>query len=984
MPAEAFGAAAIRHRVLAAWTASPARFREDANAEEDLALGGYRDRVIVELAQNAADAAVRTGQRGRLRLQVSGGVLCAANSGAPLDADGVQALATLRASAKRDEQSIGRFGVGFASVLAVSDNPHIVSTSGGVEFSSDRTLELVSAVPELATELARRGGAVPVLRLPFGYTGGRPPKGFVTEVRLPLRPGVEKAVRRQLDELSPELLLSLPGLVAIDLEGRLLTRTDLGPEEVELRDGEVSRRWVLATSSGAVPADALTGRPVEERERASWSVRWAVPLDDGVVTPLPGRNVVHAPTPSDEPLSLPVRLIATFPLAPDRRHVAPGPLTDHLVAAAASAYAELLSRLDPDPAVLALVPRLGFAAAELDAALCWGALSALQATAWLPTAAGARVRPDRAAALDPVSESLVAALVEVVPGLLPAAWAARRNGPILDSLGVERLSVAAVVELLSTVDRAASWWAAVYSALADLGSLDDPESLAALPVPLADGRTAYGARGLLLPDRTLPAGELAGLGLRLVHPAAGHPLLERLGARPATAAAVLLDPAVQAAVEGLLDEEDPEPIARAVLALVAAAEAGTDDFPWLGDLALPDAEGGWSAAGELMLGASPLAGVLADSSLGIVDPGAVQRWGAPMLEAVGVLSTFAVLRAEEVDLGTELDLDAVEEWYDAILDRLAPAAVPPTLESMLGVRDLELVRADRWPDALSMLAQLPQEVFEPVRLQGGPAVRVPSYTTWWLSTHPVLDGRRPDRLRRNGSLELSGLYDEAPDGTPAILVCPSTVDDLLTDPEAALDLLERLGDPQRVVSSAVLDGIYGRLAAALDGLHVPPPHRVRDSAGGTVVRDGAMVLDAPYLLPLLDRAVVPVGGSAGAVAELLDLPLASELITAEVTSSADRVLAWADVPGAAVAARRLGLAELPGRVAVHTELITGSGQVDWWPGRDHDHVSAAAGAAALGRALAWRHGAWPLRAALAEALAHPDDGAAFAAEDALS
>lgn len=355
-----------------------------------------------------------------------------------------------------------------------------------------------------------------------------------------------------------------------------------------------------------------------------------------------------------------------------------------------------------------------------------------------------------------------------------------------------------------------------------------------------------------------------------------------------------------------------------------------------------------------------------------------------MLEAVGVLSTFAVLRAEEVDLGTELDLDAVEEWYDAILDRLAPAAVPPTLESVLGVRDLELVRADRWPDALSMLAQLPQEVFEPVRLQGGPAVRVPSYTTWWLSTHPVLDGRRPDRLRRNGSLELSGLYDEAPDGTPAILVCPSTVDDLLTDPEAALDLLERLGDPQRVVSSAVLDGIYGRLAAALDGLHVPPPHRVRDSAGGTVVRDGAMVLDAPYLLPLLDRAVVPVGGSAGAVAELLDLPLASELITAEVTSSADRVLAWADVPGAAVAARRLGLAELPGRVAVHTELITGSGQVDWWPGRDHDHVSAAAGAAALGRALAWRHGAWPLRAALAEALAHPDDGAAFAAEDALS
>ena len=47
--------------MLAAWAASPARFREDANAEEDLVLGGYRDRVLIELAQNAADAASRAG-----------------------------------------------------------------------------------------------------------------------------------------------------------------------------------------------------------------------------------------------------------------------------------------------------------------------------------------------------------------------------------------------------------------------------------------------------------------------------------------------------------------------------------------------------------------------------------------------------------------------------------------------------------------------------------------------------------------------------------------------------------------------------------------------------------------------------------------------------------------------------------------------------------------------------------------------------------
>ena len=101
-----FATAALRARVLDAWAASPSRFREDANAEEDYALGGYRDRVIVELAQNAADAAARAGVPGRLRLRLRDGTLTAANTGAPLDAAGVEALSTLRASGKRDGEHV--------------------------------------------------------------------------------------------------------------------------------------------------------------------------------------------------------------------------------------------------------------------------------------------------------------------------------------------------------------------------------------------------------------------------------------------------------------------------------------------------------------------------------------------------------------------------------------------------------------------------------------------------------------------------------------------------------------------------------------------------------------------------------------------------------------------------------------------------------------------------------------------------------------
>src|SRR5688572_13636909 len=153
-PADPFGTSEIRRRVLAAWAGDPARFREDANAEEDLVRGGYRDRLLVELAQNAADAAARAGGPGRLRLELAGDLLRAANTGAPLDAGGVQGLATLRASAKRDEAAtVGRFGVGFAAVLAVSDEPAVVSTTGGVRFSAERTRAEVTALPAVGAEL---------------------------------------------------------------------------------------------------------------------------------------------------------------------------------------------------------------------------------------------------------------------------------------------------------------------------------------------------------------------------------------------------------------------------------------------------------------------------------------------------------------------------------------------------------------------------------------------------------------------------------------------------------------------------------------------------------------------------------------------------------------------------------------------------------------------------------------------------------------
>jgi hypothetical protein len=144
------------------------------------------------------------------------------------------------------------------------------------------------------------------------------------------------------------------------------------------------------------------------------------------------------------------------------------------------------------------------------------------------------------------------------------------------------------------------------------------------------------------------------------------------------------------------------------------------------------------------------------------------------------------------------------------------------------------------------------------------------------------------------------------------------------------------------------------------------------------------VLDLPWLQPLVDAPVVPSGGAPGPVADLLDLPLAGELVRATPTSRPARLLRWADLPGARLAAARLGLAELTGEVAVHDPLEAGGRRVPWWPGIDGGPDAVDGSPDALGRALAWRSGRWGLRQALAEAFARPDRADELAAEDAVS
>ncbi|MFL6110087.1 MAG: sacsin N-terminal ATP-binding-like domain-containing protein [Catenulispora sp.] len=1064
-----FETAAIRRRVLEAWSASPVRFREDANLEEDLVLGGYRDRVVVEVAQNAADAALRGGAGsggGRLRLTLAGHTLTAANTGAPLDAGGVTGLSTLRASAKTgDAESaesaesassaqspVGRFGVGFAAVLAVSDEPSVLSRDGGVRFSAAETLREVERAAEhssgLLEEVQRRAGRLPVLRLPFP-ADGLPPQGFDTAVVLPLRDDAARdLVRDLLTGIDDALLLALPALaeIVVEVDGDVRTLTAVRDDDgvCTITDDARVARWRTVSAGGAIPPELLVDRPVEERTRPRWSLTWAVPCDAGEEPRRPDTAAVfHGPTPTDEPLGLPALLIATLPLDSTRRRLAPGELTGFLLYQAAQAYAELvrqwpaktpgLLRLVPGPIadgpvdaelrrrIVALLTRTPILPAAVAAVAAGGEGGRRDGAAVTPNAddpvAALAVTPDGGSTEDdapsllpprdavvvtPNTESLVAALVEVIPGLLPSGF--ERDQAALSMLGVRGLGLADVVEALAGLDREPGWWAALYAAL-DTVTGHDPlalDALSALPVPLADGRTVRGPRGTLRPVAGLDAdavAALAPLGLRIIHPGAlgaGSRLLDRLGAQPAEPRAILADPAVLDAIDAAADDPgvraldaatDPLVVAAAVLTLVRAADPRPDERFGLERMLLPDTDDGLSPAAELTVPGSDLAGVVEPGEYGFVDAAWVERWGPAVLHAAGVPDTFPLLHDTDVLLDPDSlddlldEVDGFEDWVDHVEGLCPPRALPLVLTELTAVVGLETVRADAWPQALSLLARTPalrRAVVRPARLElaDGTTLSVPSPTAWWLSRTPVLGGQCPADLILGEDTALAGLYEDLDPRNAAPIAADTefltalgvktTARELLAAPGGPDELLDRLADPNRTVGRSQLTDLYCTLAE-VPAEQVAPPDRLRATEDGELTvadAEDVVVVDAPDLLPLLTgRPYLPIPlRHALALADLLDLRLASEAIKADIADPGTE----RDVPDPI----RALLPDAPATYIEHDDLILTDGTgVDWRVVDGTVHTTTFDG---LARGLAWAAGRWDQRHLVAALLAEPE------------
>ncbi|MFT3899165.1 MAG: hypothetical protein QM728_02835 [Gordonia sp. (in: high G+C Gram-positive bacteria)] len=895
-PSVDFGVDARRDAVLAAWRASPTRLIEDARTEADLAEVGYRDRLFTELAANAADAAAATGVPGTIAAwHGDDGALHVANTGRPLTPEGVDSLLALRVSAKDgDGQTVGRFGVGFAAVVPVADRVEIRSTTGSLVFDCDRTAQLVA-------DLDLAGERAPLLRLAWSGDG-RPADGFDTEIVLHPRAGVD------VDDLLAD--------IADQACDRLLELPAMGT--VRVGDASVTAR----RDDGAItfePADALPGADAVWREAVDGDVRWLVR------TPLPGAGepeVLRTPTPTDIALSVPARVIAALPVTPDRRHLMPG--VD--VGVIAPGYLELVRGLPGDQRP-ALVPRaLGLG--PVDTRLLEAIGDVLRVGAWVPPAVGDDdLVAERALVFPDLSNALAAHLGPVLADLAHPDVSGPAARGALVSVGAREIGLADIAQALADVDRPPSWWAGLYEALAPLvATAQDADELGALPVPRADGRRNLGARGLVF----APIGVHAPWATAVAAEAA-HPLLERLGAQPVGASGLLADDALVAALADAAEHGDDTEVAElsdAVLALLAADDDAVLPPTAAAELLLPDRDGELVHVDELLMAQSPLAGVLGDDlPFAFVDDALVARHGPSALRRAGVGWGFLTV-SEEWPTSPDHDLDDEESWWESLPE-------PPA--TMTAVRDLDLVPDDRWPQALTLLAEDPATAPLLADRDG--------YTARWLREHAQIDGRTLGSFRSPDADDFAGIIDPL-DHPCAAALTGVLLTDAVPDARAAALVLGNLGDPARtvvpgtalraygVVADAVWGGSVDR-AAVIDVLGEPPA--ARTLAGGVV--DDAVVIDAAHFAAVVpaDRAVVPglpTGpGAAKELAALLDLPLASDAVGARIVS-VGRATTWeADPTALAVAVDRMD--SLPrGTVVVHDDLVvatdTGEHHVARW------------------------------------------------------
>lgn len=322
------------------YTRQPKELVGHANREL-AAIEGYRGRQLLELLQNADDAAEHA-DGGRLLVELCEDCVVVANSGSAFSPGGLESLVISDCSPKQLDRNkyIGCKGLGFRSVLTWSECPLLSSGHLSVAFDRSQALlqinELAAisqALRRMVDDFTRAAGypPVPLMRFPLVPPAAEldlaqryRDQGFdtVLVLRLPdtRRDAVRREVLNQLDGLQTEALLFCRSLTEIEVRGTAPRRWEIVREEVSER----ATRLIIQGPSG----DSLwTLHRREERlapnggsrQRHARDFETAIAVPDQAEPATDRCLCVFFPT--KDSLPLPMVLHATLELSDDRNRV---------------------------------------------------------------------------------------------------------------------------------------------------------------------------------------------------------------------------------------------------------------------------------------------------------------------------------------------------------------------------------------------------------------------------------------------------------------------------------------------------------------------------------------------------------------------------------------------------------------------------------------------------------------------------------------
>ncbi|MFH8724053.1 sacsin N-terminal ATP-binding-like domain-containing protein [Streptomyces termitum] len=292
-------------RVLQTYEVDPGLIPEHANSERRITQGGYGDRQLFELVQNAADE-IAAQPGGTVHVVLTDTHLYCANEGTAVTPEGAETILRMSMSRKRGGQ-IGRFGVGVKSVLVVTDTPQFFSTTGSFGFDREWAYERIRSVPGVQDRLGPAFEA-PVLRMarPLDVAAERAQdptldellRWATTVVRLPLLPGAAERLAQDMhggrtsasyrEEFPLGFQLLSPHVAKVVLEDRrprpvvrrVLTAEQAGDLHTvyEERTGRptTADRWRVFSVTHE-PGPAARADAGELHDRLTLDLAWAVP-----------------------------------------------------------------------------------------------------------------------------------------------------------------------------------------------------------------------------------------------------------------------------------------------------------------------------------------------------------------------------------------------------------------------------------------------------------------------------------------------------------------------------------------------------------------------------------------------------------------------------------------------------------------------------------------------------------------------------------